>query len=592
MARRASTRSVIGRSTLTCALALSGAPLAGLVAGCPTTPDRRIDAAVHQDTTIPVTCDRTVDSDGDGLFDDYETDRDTDMDGTPNQNDTDSDGDGYLDMDEGGALGGCAARDTDLDGLPDYIDNDSDHDGPSDGEERERYLPNPPAADSDGDGFDDLAEAVNDEANPLDPAVGINPEDFYVVLPYLDPSQDRELRFNSRVRQADVFFMMDRTGSMSEEVNELKRNLETVVTGIIDSIPDTGVGVGGFAGFGGPAAGRMCMTVPLIGEVCTDGEGDPGDVPFNLYGVITTDRAQMLRDVDMLEADQGGATWASWNEALFQAASGDGVAPWLPRQTCTAIPDEIGRRYGYPCFRPGSLPIMVVLTDTSSKNGPLTMGVSGGTYDPSTFSMGRPRTYPQTLESLSEIGARVIGVMSISGGGTDCGPQVSTPTCVQQFEQVARDTGTVDAAGNPITFEIGCDGSGLGTGLVNAIRTLATETPQDIRGSVRDGEDFPPEVGPIDAAMFVKAITPIRLVDGGTTVSCPMAERCDDRDFFGVRPGQLVEFNVRFQNDFVPPRRTSQVFRATIFVLGNGVAELDARDVTIVVPAGSVIDLI
>jgi hypothetical protein len=294
----------------------------------------------------------------------------------------------------------------------------------------------------------------------------------------------------------------------------------------------------------------------------------------------------------MLQADQGGATWASWNEALFQAATGNGVAPWLPRQSCTAIPDEIGQRYGYPCFRPGSLPIMVVLTDTSSKNGPLTMGVSGGTYDPSTFSMGRPATYAQTLESLNDIGARVIGVMSISGGAMDCGPQVSTPSCVQQFDEVARATGTVDATGSPITFEIGCDGSGLGTGLVNAIRTLATETPQDIRGSARDGDDFPPEVGPIDATMFVKAVTPVRLIDGGTVTSCPTADRCDDRDFLNVRPGQLVEFNVRFLNDFVPPRRTSQVFRATIFVLGNGVAELDARDVTIVVPAGSVIDLI
>jgi hypothetical protein len=593
MARSASTR--LDKSLSPRALACATALLGVASAGCPRDPGegRRVDAAVHQDTAVPVTCDRTVDSDSDGLFDDYETDRDTDRDGTPNAMDTDSDGDGYPDADESGALGGCAARDTDLDGLPDYIDNDSDNDGLGDAEERDRYFTNPLEGDTDGDGFDDLAEVANDEADPRDPMRGISPEDFYVVLPYQDPAQERELLFNSRVRQADVFFMMDRTGSMTQEVSELKRNLETVVTGIIDSIPDTGVGVGGFAGFGGPAAGRMCETIPLVGEVCTDGEGGADDVPFNLYGVITTDRAQMLRDVDMLRADQGGANWASWNEALYQAATGDGVLPWLPRQSCTAIPDEVGRRYGYPCFRPGSLPIMVVLTDTSSKNGPLTTGVSGGTYDPSTFTMGRPATYAQTLESLTGIGARVIGVMSISGGGSDCGPQISSPTCIQQFDEIARATGTVDAAGDPITFEIGCDGSGLGSGLVNAIRTLATETPQNIRGSVRDGDDLPPEVGPVDARQFVKAITPVRLVGGGgaTTVTCPEA-RCDDRDFFDVVPGELVEFRVRFQNDFVPPRAVSQVFRATIFVLGNGVAELDARDVTIVVPAGSDLGLI
>ncbi|MBX7192690.1 MAG: hypothetical protein K1X94_11560 [Sandaracinaceae bacterium] len=572
--------------TAACLVALGG----GALAGCPTDPpDRHLDASMQlADTAIPVTCDHTEDADGDGLYDDYETDRDTDMDGVPNSMDTDSDGDGYPDMDEAGALGGCAARDTDVDGLPDYIDNDSDNDGLSDGEERDRYFTNPLSQDTDGDGFDDLAEAVNDEATPLDPLIGINPEDFYVVLPYNDPAVNRTLQFNSRVRQADVFFMMDRTGSMTEEVTELKRNLETVVTGIADAIPDIGVGFGGFAGFGGRAAGG-CTTVFGV-ETCQD--GPEGDTPFHLYSTITTDRAQMLRDVMLLDADQGGANWASWNEALFQAATGDGVLPWVPAQTCMAIPDEIGRRYGYPCFRPGSLPIMVVLTDTSSKNGPLTMGVSGGTYDTSGFTMGRPRTYTQTLGSLSMIGARVIGVMSITGGGSDCGPQISDPTCIEQFDVVARDTGTVDAAGDPITFQIGCDGSGLGTGLVHAIQTLATETPQNIRGDVRDGDDFPPEVGPVDATLFVKAITPTQLLDGGTVVTCPMSGRCDDRDFFDVRPGQRVEFDVRFLNDFVPPRRTAQVFRATIFVVGNGIAELDARDVTIVVPAGSVIDLI
>ncbi len=557
----------------------------GALAGCRTDPGNRPDAGRFADVGGPVACDPSRDTDGDGLADDYETTRDTDGDGIPNFQDLDSDDDSMPDIEESGGLGPCVARDTDGDGIPDYLDNDSDNDGLSDREERERYFTNPYAADTDGDGFDDLAEAVNEEANPLDPAVGIDPENFYVVLPYLDPAVDRELRFGSRVRQADVFFMMDRTGSMSDEVRTLKSSLSTVVTGITEAIPDIGVGFGGFAGFGGPAGGR-CTSVLGI-ETCPDGPS--GDTPFHLYSTITTDRTQMLSDVDRLAADQGGANWASWNEALYQAASGVGVAPWLPAQSCPSIPDEISRRYGYPCFRPGSLPIMVVMTDTSTRNGPLTEGISGGTYDPASFTMGPPpRTYAQTLAELGRIGARVIGVMSID----TCGPEISNPTCVQQFDRVARDTGTVDAAGDPIAFRIGCNGAGMGDGLVDAIRTLATETPQNIHGSVRDGDDFPPEVGPIDAGQFVKAITPTRLIDGGVVTECPLAGRCDDRDFLGVRPGQYVEFNVRFLNDFVPPRRSAQVFRATIFVLGNEVAELDARSVTIVVPAGSEVPLI
>ena len=531
-------------------------------------------------------CDSTTDADSDGLYDDFEGGPtiDTDRDGTPDFQDTDSDNDGIDDAVESGALGGCLARNSDDDPLPDYVDNDADNDGLSDREETETYSTDPTSSDTDGDTFDDLAEVATGH-DPNDATSVIPSDDFYVVLPYLGPAQQRPLRFRTRVQRADVFFMMDRTGSMTDEVDTLKSSLSTIVDGMVEAIPDIGVGFGGFSGFGGPASGAgMCVL-----GICTYQDGPDGDVPFNLYSVITTDRDQMQRDAMMLEADQGGATWASHNEALYQAATGEGILPWVRRQSCPAIPDEMGRRYGYPCFRPGSLPIMVVMTDTSSKNGPHTEGVSGGTYDASGFTMGPPpHTYPQTLASLQGIGARVIGVMSISGGG-DCSPQVSNPTCDRQFDTWARETGTVDATGNPITFEIGCDGSGLGTGLVDAIRTLTSETPQDISATSRDGADFAPaDVGPIDATMFIKAITPIALYEDGTTmISCPDATRCDDTIFRSVSPGDSVEFDVRFQNDFVPSRTTSQVFRATILVLGNGVAELDSREVAIVVPAGS-----
>ena len=90
----------------------------------------------------------------------------------------------------------------------------------------------------------------------------------------------------------------------------------------------------------------------------------------------------------------------------------------------------------------------------------------------------------------------------------------------------------------------------------------------------------------MDATLFIKAITPVSLFDGAP-VACPAAGRCDDRLFYGVTPGNTVTFNVRFRNDFQEPRSFAQVFLAEIVVLGNGVAELDTREVVIVVPAGS-----
>jgi len=538
--------------------------------------DRDSGPGASDGGVVVVSCASETDSDGDGIFDEFETENDFEGDGLGNNNDTDSDGDGILDAEEHGTPEGCGARDTDGDGHFDFLDLDSDGDGLSDEEERTTYFTDPYDDDSDDDGFIDLAEAATG-SDPLDPASTISEDTFYVVLPYEGDAVERELVFGTSVRKADVYFMLDGTGSMSSERSRLVSSLSTIVTEMTAALTDVGVGFGGFAGFGGPAGGS-CMTIPGFPiESCPD--GPEGDEPFRHDLSISTDLATMQSGVMMLHTDYGGATWASSNEALYLAATGEGFQPYLGPQRCPAVPDEEGRRYGYPCFRPGALPIMVVLTDTSSKNGPGTSG--SGTYDPSNFTMSPrgPHTYEETLGALTGIGARVIGVIS--------GEEVSSPTPISQFETWARETGTVDASGDPITFMIGSDGSGLDSGLVEAIRVLAEETPQDIDGVARDGEDRPTEMG-VDATNFIKNITPASLFDGTADTMCPAASVCDDQLFYDVTPGQTVRFRVRFLNDFQMPQSFAQVFLATIVVLGNGVAELDSRPVVIVVPSGSV----
>jgi len=548
------------------------------LAGCETgsRPSGRDGSAGADGGGVVVSCASETDSAGDGIFDEVETENDFEGDGTGNNNDTDSDGDGILDAEEHGTAEGCSAVDTDGDGNFDFLDLDSDGDGLSDQEERETYFTDPYDDDSDDDGFIDLAEAATG-SDPLDPSSTISEDTFYVVLPYEGEEVERELVFGTSVRKADVYFMLDGTGSMSSERDRLVSSLGTIVTEMTAALTDVGVGFGGFAGFGGPAGGS-CMTVPGFPiESCPD--GPEGDEPFRHDLSITTDLSTMQSGVMMLHTDYGGATWASSNEALYQAATGEGFQPYFGPQRCPAVPDEEGRRYGYPCFRPGALPIMVVLTDTSSKNGPGTSGT--GTYDPANFTMSPrgPHTYEETLAELNRIGARVIGVIS--------GEEVSSPTPISQFETWARETGTVDASGDPITFMIDSDGSGLGSGLVEAIRVLAEETPSDIDGVARDGEDRPTEMG-VDATNFIKNITPVSLFDGATETACPTASVCDDQLFYDVTPGQTVRFRVRFLNDFQMPQSFAQVFLATIVVLGNGVAELDSRPVVIVVPSGSV----
>ncbi|MCC6873722.1 MAG: hypothetical protein IT378_05365, partial [Sandaracinaceae bacterium] len=367
------------------------------------------------DSGIHVRCDNDTDTDGDTILDDYENawgapehPGDSDGDGTPNASDSDSDNDGLSDRDEAGP-GGCNPRNSDDDTIPDFLDNDSDNDGLSDREETTVYFTDPLDDDTDRDGFSDLAEAAVG-TDPNSASSRIPPETFYVVLPFEGEMVERDLVFGTSVRKADVFFMLDGTGSMDGERSRLVSSLSTIVPQLAMSIRDVGVGFGGFAGFGGPAGGT-CTSIFGI-ESCPD--GPEGDEPFRLDQVITTNIAEMQAGVSRLHTDYGGANWASSNEALYLAATGEGFQPWLGPQSCPGIPDEMGRRYGYPCFRPGSLPIMVVMTDTSSKNGPLTSGVSGGTYDPAGFTMSPrgPHTYTETLAALNGIGARVIGILS------------------------------------------------------------------------------------------------------------------------------------------------------------------------------------
>lgn len=548
-----------------------------LVLGCSTGDDRtRGGRDAGPDAPIVERCDTMTDADGDGMFDDFEGMTDADGDGIANHLDGDSDGDGINDAIEHGPGGGCTARNSDGDALPDYLDNDSDNDGLGDREESETYFTDPLRADSDGDGYDDLSEVATMH-DPLDMTSRLADTDFYVVLPYEGAPVERDLRFGSRIRKADVFFMMDRTGSMTGEVDALRAGLDTLVTSITADIPDIGVGVGGFADFPVDCS-TCCEDVPLIGRVCSP-YGTSEDLPFTLISTITTDRAEMLAAVGRLRADLGGANWASHTEALYQAATGEGIAPWVAPQTCVPIPDEDGLRTGYPCFRPGALPIIVVLTDTTSRNGPGTDPAND--YQASDFSAfpSRPHTYAETLGALGAIGARVFGVIS--------GAEITTPPPATQFREWATMTGTIDASGAPIFFMISPDGTGLTDRVGDAIRRLAGETPQDINTRVQDGDDYPASVGPVDAARFIKAITPTRAFDAaGTEIPSTTLVR-DDTTFHAVAPGTTLEFRVRFQNDFQPPINTAQVFRAKIFVVGNGVADLDQHEVVIVVPAGS-----
>jgi hypothetical protein len=542
---------------------------AGLVAACGAD-DKTYDIPDGDAPDAPGDCVGYTDSDGDRIPDEIEGSGDPDGDTIPNSLDDDSDGDGIGDLAEGGigdrdGDGVWDSMDPDFcelpansdysggdtgDPNPDYLDLDSDNDGLGDSEESSVYHTDPTRPDTDGDGVTDLGE-VAAETDPLDPDSTIDPDDFFVILPYGDPEQHHPLTFGSDLQQADVFFLTDNTGSMGGAIENVNSSLtSTIVPGISAAAPDIQMGAGRFNDF--PVGGLF-------------GYGSVGDLPFELLQVITDDVSAVQSAISTMSAYGGADTPESHVEALYQTATGRGISPWVPPQSCPAYPDEPSPRVGYPCFRPEALPIVVLITDAPMHNGP--DGYSP--YNTSTYpELTGAAHFAGAVSELLAIGARVIGVSVSYGPGSDTYTQLS---------RAATDTGTVDESGVPLVSE--APSGSVSTEIVDLILTLARETPMDINAVPEDEPDDPgPPPDDFNAALFIIDITPESFfpTDG--------ASGFDEDFFFGVTPGTSVTFDVTFKNDFVPPEESAQVFKAWIAVMGNGVARLDERMVIIIVP--------
>ncbi|HMI91464.1 MAG TPA: hypothetical protein VK509_08880, partial [Polyangiales bacterium] len=419
-----------------------------------------------------------VDSDGDGLPDylDQDSDadgapdrlaggaNDTDKDGILDHLDPDADGDGIADVSELGA-NPAMPRDTDADGAPNYLDADSDSDGLHDGLEDangngmlDPTESDPLVIDTDADGADDLIEAAA-KTNPRDPKVNPQSEgNFVFVVPFQQPPAppNATLDFATDLVRADVVFSLDTTGSMIDELEQLRSDLRgQIIPALSAQIPDLAFGVASYEDF---------PVMPF---------GDPGDLPVRLVTPITTDAAIAQAGIDRLMIMSGGDAPESGAEALYQLATGAGIS-WSGGKI---EPFKTG-------WRPGALPIFVQITDAAMN--------SAETYKalvPAAASL------PKLQMSLDALGAKVIAVVSQGG---------DTVSATDQYLPLVRATGATvppDAFGTtgrcetgvrgaavepdpngscPLLFGIDELGAGLGTSIVEAVGALAKYAVLDI----------------------------------------------------------------------------------------------------------------
>jgi len=562
----------------------------------------------------------TVDTDGDTISDFDELSsipRDTDADGTPDYMDADSDGDGYSDaMEAGDANVMTPPIDSDGDRTPNFQDLDSDNDSLSDADERTRGT-DPIVGDTDGDGETDGVEVAGG-TNPLDRTSCVScMGGFAFDLPYMATPRTQTLTFAPVIQKADVFFIVDTTGSMGGTITGLRTSLDSLITMIRGTIADTAFGVARHDDF----------------PISTYGSAGC-DVPFGLLQRITSIDADARAGVAALSTHCGNDGPESQIEGLYQAATGAGFRAaggtvWTPAfMGSTGFDATRGHGLiGGAGFRRDALPIIFLATDITfhRKWGDNVLTADRASWCGDTMtdlcdeyamtSFGtaadqQPKTVAETLAALRAIGAKVFGLAVDGGIGSDQRNELSAfavatgafvdpvgGNCTTGVSGATRPAETWDPDGPgpatarsicPLVYSTNSTGSGLASGITSAIRDLTRFVSfTTIHTEARDNA----ATAAVDESRFFVRGIPVSATPA-PGCSLPMvADRLPPPSgdgtfdtFTGVCPGTSVTFQIVMQNNVVMATCTDQIFTMRVIVVGDDTVETDSRLVTIRVP--------
>jgi hypothetical protein len=417
--------------------------------------------------------------------------------------------------------------------LPDTDNDDPDHDGLDNATER-MLGTNPNEADSDGDGYPDGVEELA-HTDPLDPNSHPPATDFYVVLPYGDPTLHRHLDFTARLGRADVYFLVDTTLSMHVPLDDVRTSLSNVIVPAIQSaIADARMGVGDFRDFPDGVHGSAAGTDP--------------DYPYTNRQSMTTDVAMVQSALNALMIGDGIDLPEATTEALYRTVTG----------TCA----DASGGFGAPCFRTASHPIIVLVTDAPFHDG----------SDPANDYSASPPVPPDAHSWMAMLAA--LNAQHVQTVGVAIGTRVTVIDTEydSQPDENALAMATASRAESGSTTVYRCDGGQVSGAVVNGIVDLIGAATQDVSArTVDDPSDS------VDATRFIGAITPVS--------SNRSIDHMDTTTFYGVPGGATVTFDVAFQNAFQMSQPHVQLFHAYIevFDVASGTT-VDRRNVYVVVP--------
>jgi hypothetical protein len=508
-----------------------------------------------------------LDSDNDTISDLHEGSVDTDGDGFLDRYDLDSDNDTLPDATEAGDADlKTPPVDSDGDKIPDFRDPDSDNDGLSDFDEVTAGT-DPTKEDTDGDGVSDLIESAAG-TNPLDP--NDNPKahgDFVFVVPYQEATTPPEdtLEFRTSIQYADIYFLFDETGSMSQEFAAMK-NPTTGVPAIIDALKCKSTGGACSAdkecGAGSICFSGNCVEDPLVAN------GGTGCVPDMWTGVGHFNNCNTYRNTLHLQPNPLATANAVGNigpgsaEAVVQAPACVANPAFCSNNPGCSSYAGVTNPVACPGYRSDAVRILISITDADNQGG-----VCGGLV-PSIQTTG---------DALKAAGIKFVSLWGTGddGAGTLC----DTPK--QCAEQIGIASGTVNSSNQPFAYPA------LDAAVVQVTKQAVLEIARGVPLNVTiQATDEPGDAG--DALQFLDYLeVNISGVGNCTTVS-PVADTDGDgrNDAFpALLGGTPVCWNVHpvASQSTTPPTDKPQLFRAKLTVFGDG-SPLDSRDVYFLVP--------
>lgn len=407
-----------------------------------------------------------------------------------------------------------------------------------------------------------------------------NSRDFFFLEPYLGtPSPSRDvLRFGTNIKQVDVAFAVDTTGSMGGVLSALKTSLSgTIIPALKKTIPNVGIAATGYDDF----------PVSPFG-------GDP-DQPFYLLQTVTTSIPAAQAGVNALALHGGGDGPESDYEAIYQILTGEGVR-WkgglIKKKT------NAPGTYGFVDFRPGSLPVVVNATDIEFHEK--------SDYAPIFDGAPEPHGRDEVVAAYKKTFARHVGISTGASAyaqqadlckesGSYVPPLAFKGACGGQC--CTEQGGVGRAPDGPsgtclLSFKASSSGTGVSDGIVKAIAALSAGSNFNVTAAVSNDTENPDGV---DATKFVKALRAMK--EGDPKQGCAETKTIDtDKDgiddtFEGVTVGDPVCFEViPNDNTTVPATKQPQFFNAYIDILGMpGAVKLDRRRVLFLVPPADIV---